>query len=281
MPGQRWAWRRNWTSRHGGLLESPEEERSGSDEKGLVCDGVDRLGASGALAQRATQLPARPVQPPAQRPTQLPAPTDQPSASRSAPSSVVAIGGYPYPDTYASTPLEGALNGMGNVISSKGSYNLATSQAAINLTQAQNNAIQNHLTAENTYFQMREANAAYRAATAAPRPTEEQIARMARDAAPKPVSPGEVDPVTGMINWPTVLQDDGFAAQRTTLGKLSAKKAANGSLGLSDETAARKTIEAMFAQLKSQIQEVPPEDYVTSRNFLASMIYAFAHSTLS
>ncbi|OHB85183.1 MAG: hypothetical protein A2V98_20430 [Planctomycetes bacterium RBG_16_64_12] len=173
------------------------------------------------------------------------------------------------------------MNGMGNVISSKGNYNLATSEAAINMTQAQQNEIQNHLTYANTYFQMKETNQAYKKAQAKPRPTEEQLARWAREAAPQPVSPSEVDPVSGAINWPNVLQQDSFAAQRTALEQLSAQKAAHGSLSISDEMAARKTIESMFAQLKSQVRDVPTQDYIASKHFLQSMIYALAHTGLS
>ena len=48
-----------------------------------------------------------------------------------------------------------AMNGMASVISAKGNYNLSTSAAAINMTQAQKNSIENENLATNTYFQMR------------------------------------------------------------------------------------------------------------------------------
>lgn len=222
-----------------------------------------------ALGQRATQLPARPAQLPAGPVTPE---YGAPPAGYPAP--------YPYPYSYSSTPAEGALNGMASVISSKGSYNLSTSQAAINMTEAQQNEMQNHAQYENTYFQMRQANTAYREKEAGPRPTEEQLVRLAREGAPKPVSPSEVDATTGAIKWPAALQEDDFAAQRTTLEQLSATMVAHGSLGVSDQMAARKTIESMFAELKTQIRELPPADYVASRDFLRSMIYALGRSQL-
>ena len=86
---------------------------------------------------------------------------------------------------------------------------------------------------ENTYFQMQETNKAYQKAQRGPRPTEEQLARIARENAPQPVSPSEVNPASGKINWPSVLQEDGFAAGRAALEQLSAKKAAHGSLSIS------------------------------------------------
>jgi hypothetical protein len=233
------------------------------------------LSAGGVLAQRATQLPARPTQLPAR-----PAAPSYGAPAYGAPAAAYPVP-YGYPATYASTPAEGALNGMGNVISSKGNYNLSTSEAAVNMTQAQKNEIQNHQTYENTYFQMKETNQAYEKAHAEPRPTEEQLVRLARSGIPQPVSPSEVDPVSGKINWPNVLQQDDYSAQRSALEQLSAKKAANGSLSISDEMAARQTIEIMFAKMKSQILDVPTPDYIASRHFLQSMIYAMAHSPLT
>ena len=103
---------------------------------------------------------------------------------------------------------------------------------------------------------------------------------MARAAAPEPVSKNEVNPVNGQIAWPEVLQEDRFATQHSALDQLSAKKAAHGSLSFSDQMAARKTIESMFAGLKSQIREVPPQDYIVSQAFLRSLIYALSHADL-
>jgi len=243
-------------------LRSPRHVAHGEGTHGVG----STLCASGVLAQRPTQLPARPGQPPARQ---------------GAPAYGAPAGAYVAPYTYSSTPAEGALNGMGNVISSKGSYNLSTSEAAINMTQAQSNELRNHMQYEDTYFQMRESNEAYREAERGPRPTEEQLARIARSGAPKPLSPSEVDTVSGAVNWPVVLQQDSFVADRTTLEQLSANKAAHGSLGFSDQMAARKTIESMLAELKSQVRDVPSQDYIASKHFLESMIYALAHTGLS
>jgi hypothetical protein len=239
------------------------------------------LSAGVVFAQQANkQSPQQPGEPPAIS-TEPPPTLAGPAYTPPAPVYPVAQPLYGYGQHHSSTAAEGALNGMGNVISAQGNYNLATSAAAVNMTQAQQNAIQNQMTYTNTYFQMRETNKAYREANRKPRPTEEQMARWARDAAPKPPSPGEVNSVSGQVNWPTVLQDESFAKERTTVDELSAKKATHGSLSLSDQMTARKTIESMFAHLKSHIREIPTQDYLASRNFLRSMIYSLAHSDLS
>jgi hypothetical protein len=214
--------------------------------------------------------------------TQYPAPSTstqpyQPAVP--APSMTTGYGAYPgY--SGGTTAAGSAMNGMANAISAKGNANLANSAAAVNMTQAQKNEIENHQQYENTYFQMQATNQAYQKAQEGPPPTKEQIARMARNAAPRPVSANEVNPVSGQIAWPEVLQEDGFAADRGAVDQLSAKKAAQGSLSFSDQMAARKTIESMFAGLKSQIRDVPPQDYVVSQAFLRSLIYALSHADL-
>ena len=65
---------------------------------------------------------------------------------------------------------------MASAISAKGSYNLSTSEAAINLTMAKKQEIQNRLDATNTYFAMRSVN---RAATAAERRPTASMERLA------------------------------------------------------------------------------------------------------
>lgn len=188
--------------------------------------------------------------------------------------------GY-YPEyRRASTAAGSALNGMANAISAMGNYNLSTSAAAVNMTQARRNDIANRQIYTDAYFQMRAANRTYRAAEAAPRPTAEQLARLARDGAPKPLSPSELDSINGRINWPTALQQETFAAERTELEKLSATQATHGTLTVAEQMAARKMIESMFADLKSRVSEIPPQDYVASRNFLRSLIYATTQSQL-
>ncbi len=226
------------------------------------------------LAQRAAQLPSRPDHHPL-----------RPDRRRSNNSTTVVTGdsggyGYGSPYMYTDTPVQGALEGAADVISSKGNYNLSTSEAAINMTLAQRNEIENHQIYENTYFQMRQSHDAYMKKEAGPRPTEETLVRIAREGDPQGVSPSEVSPTSGKINWPDVLQEDRFSAERNLLDQLSEKKAAHGSLSITDQMAARKTIESMYAGMKSQISELPPQDYVASKEFLRSIIYALAHSQL-
>src|SRR5689334_21240057 len=75
-------------------------------------------------------------------------------------------GGYGY---WGGTPggatVEGSMmQGMASVISAAGNYNLATSAAAVNTTQAIKQDIVNRQDATNAYFAMQETNRAARAA---------------------------------------------------------------------------------------------------------------------
>src|SRR5262245_25745017 len=85
------------------------------------------------------------------------------------PSAIAPYGGYGGGTTAAGS----ASTGMANVISAQGDYNLSTSEAAINMTQAQSAEIQNRQEYTNTYFEMRATNKAARAAEEGPPPTAE------------------------------------------------------------------------------------------------------------
>lgn len=166
-----------------------------------------------------------------------------------------------------------AMSGMANAISAKGSYNLSTSAAALNMTQAQKQEIENHQQYTNTYFEMRETNRKARAAEEAPRLSVEQLARMAHEAMPKPLTPGEVNEVTGQLNWPGALQTDIFAGNRKRLEGLLGSYSQMGSLNYTDQTKARAIINDMNKQLKGQVRMIPAPDYITCQKFLKSLIY--------
>ena len=87
---------------------------------------------------------------PARRPASAPYQPAVPAAS-----TVNAYGGYPGYSSGGGTVAGNAMNGMASMISAKGDYNLSTSAAAINMTQAQKNEIENRQLYTNTYFDMR------------------------------------------------------------------------------------------------------------------------------
>jgi hypothetical protein len=167
-----------------------------------------------------------------------------------------------------------AMNGMASVISAQGQRNLANSAAAVNMTQAQKNEIENRQQWTNTYFDMRRVNQEQAAAARGPTPTMEQIVRMAKAAAPKPLNPSQMDNVNGQLRWPSALQQPCFDAGRSELDQLLATHARYGSLGYSDQTKVRETVHDMYEELNSQIAQIPPQDYIACKSFLRSVNYA-------
>ena len=97
---------------------------------------------------------------------------------------------------------------------------------------------------------------------------------------PKPLGPNQMDPVNGQLNWPSALQQDSFAAQRGEVDQLFAVRARYGGLGYADQMKVRQTVDAMFDQLKEQIQQIPPQDYIACRSFLQRVSYAATKTEL-
>ncbi len=148
------------------------------------------------------------------------------------------------------------------------------------MTQAQKNEIQNRSLATNTYFGMREVNQKQAAAARGPTLTQEQIARMAKAAAPKPLAASEMNPVSGQLYWPGPLQDESFAAQRGEVDQLVATQARYGVLSYQDQMKVRKIILAMSDQLNAQLAQLPPQVYSNSRSFLNRVLFAATNTIL-
>ena len=212
-------------------------------------------------------------------------PNQAPYQPAVAPPSMGGYGGGGYGGYYggggASTAAGSAATGMANVISSRGSANLNNSAAAVNMTQAQSNEIKNHEQYTNTYFEMRATNKAAREAEEGPPPTADQIARIAHEGVPKPLSPSQFNNVTGSINWPQALQLDMFASERTQLEAVVGSYSQMGNLNYADQLKARSLINGMAAKLKTQVRVMPPSDYATCKAFLSSLIYTTGKVQLS
>ncbi len=178
-------------------------------------------------------------------------------------------GGY-----HSSTAAEGRLRGMGSLVRAHGEANLNNSAAAINYSSARRNEIENYSIRTQTYFEMRDYNRKARAAERGPRATMEQLVRFAQAGKPKPLSPSDVDTVTGTVDWPRWLKSDEFAADREKIEKIFSERANKGGLGRTDYMKARDVTDKMLADLKSQVGDAPPADYVASKQFLQSLAYA-------
>jgi hypothetical protein len=186
-------------------------------------------------------------------------------------------GGYPWGWGWnnpgiGSTAAGSYLGGLGAAIRAQGEYNLMSSQAAINLQEAQKRAMENQVLWTNTYFEKRRINQAYQAAQRAPRRTPEDWVRLASEAAPARLPPTALDPVTGQIAWPSALQMEFFAPDRARLDALFVQRAAaEGAVGIAVYGQIRQAVDEALEKLRSQIRVIDTRRYLEARNFLTSL----------
>jgi len=171
------------------------------------------------------------------------------------------------------------LHGMGDVIRSQGQANLDNSAAAINYSVARSQEMDNYKKQTDTYFQTRAANRAYREQERGPRPTMEDLVRYAQMGKPKPLSPSQLDVVTGDIAWPVVLRADEFAQGRAAVEAAFTGRSASSAMGLSDLMKVRETTDSMLAQLKQSVRDLPPNEYIKAKRFLESLAYEAGRPT--
>ncbi len=183
-------------------------------------------------------------------------------------------GGY-----HSSTAAEGSMRGMGSLVRSQGQANLDNSAAAINYSVARSQELDNHKQYTDTYFQMRQMNREAREAERGPRPSMEDLVRYAQIGKPQPLSPSQFDTVSGQISWPAVLQAEQFADGRQALEAAFNRQSASGVMAFQDTMTVRQTTDAMLAQLKESVRELPPDEYLASRKFLESLAYTAGRPT--
>jgi len=179
----------------------------------------------------------------------------------------------PYGYYGASTPAGSYALGAAAMARARGEYNLLTARARVAAAQARRYELENRLRATELYFQMRLMNREYRAKLRGPRATPEALARYAAAAAPDPLSPSELDSVTGEISWPILLRDDRYADYRAELEALFAERARSDELSTATYLKIRRTTRAMLAELKERITRVPQMDYIAAKRFIQSLAY--------
>jgi hypothetical protein len=171
----------------------------------------------------------------------------------------------------AATAGESYARGLSDMIWSRGEANLRNSEAAINYEQARSMNMENRLQYTNTYFENRRMNRAYRAAERGPRPTAEQLYRLAQERAPKRLDPSQLDPVYGKVNWPPVLMGDEYSEYRSSLNELFASRA-TGKIDGRTNFEIQQNVRSMTDSLKSNISNYTSTDYMQARNFLTSLM---------
>jgi hypothetical protein len=128
----------------------------------------------------------------------------------------------------SSTAEEGAQRGLGSIISAQGERNLSNSQAAINLTDARSNQIDNQVKSVNAYWEKKGIYQEHVAAEMAV--IEQKRERYVARRGSLDFSPEEFDRTTGKVNWPSILQQSSFDPYRTTLDTIFHDRSYNGAL---------------------------------------------------
>ena len=178
-------------------------------------------------------------------------------------------GGY-----HASTAGEGYQRGFADIVRSAGMRNMMNSEAAKNMQDARSKDIQNNLDATKAYFEIKRHRKEYHDSMQKPRPSSEQLFRLAKTGTPGELSHSDLDPVSGGVQWPGILQEEEFKAPREALEALLADRASTG--GQFDLEQYRKiaaNVEEMQETLKSMINDIPPQVFSQANAFLKKMDY--------
>ncbi|KAA5539732.1 hypothetical protein FYK55_23320 [Roseiconus nitratireducens] len=131
-----------------------------------------------------------------------------------------AGGGY----HHASTAAEGYARGMADVIRSQGEANLANAQALSGYEDARAKYIDNRNKATAAYYERRKLRDQYKAAEK----EERAYYRARRTSELTPLTAEELDPSSGKITWPELLQDPQYDQYREVFDKIFAQRAADG-----------------------------------------------------
>jgi hypothetical protein len=96
---------------------------------------------------------------------------------------------------------------------------------------------------------------------------------------PGTLSVSELDPVNGQIHWPFALQEDAYQENRGTLDRAAAALARQGHLNAAQRDEVRRLVQSMQADLKENINQHSPMDYINAKKFLEKMSASLYAST--
>jgi hypothetical protein len=169
----------------------------------------------------------------------------------------------------ASTAGEGYQRGMASVIDAQGSRNLSNSQAAINMTDARSNQIDNQVKSVNAYW---EKNDIYNQHLQQKNYQIEQTREMllAKNRL-QPLTPEEFDSTTGNINWPKVLTQSQYDQYRDSLTDLFKKRAQQGYLSNTEYVQATQASQAWHKMMVGQSGQYPKGILDQMLRFLAKL----------
>jgi hypothetical protein len=170
------------------------------------------------------------------------------------------------------TAQSSAEFGMASMIAASGYANLQNSIATRNYLAARSQDFDNRLQWTRAYYDMRREHRAYVADHT--RLSMDEITKIANDAAPKRLDATQLDPTTGKIAWPIILQDPRYVALTDELENLYKSRAvASNFVGAENYQSINRTCEDLLNLLRANIDEYQPNDFIQARRFVESLRY--------
>lgn len=175
---------------------------------------------------------------------------------------------------HSSTLQEGYLRGAAAAIQSVGQANYLNSIAAVNIQEANRQAIENQSTYVRNTLQNRELVQQYRDRYRPRAPTKEEWQRVTEALLPDRLTPDQLDPVTGQLVWPHILRTEEYRAFRERVDVLFSNRTPdNSGDGSPSQRELASLIDAMKMLLKSNIKTVTLSQYSSAKWFLKSLDY--------
>jgi len=138
--------------------------------------------------------------------------------------------------------------------------------------------VQQRLLENEALYQFSDEHRMFRATQVARnREIAETSARIAVESRPRVLGTDEFDAANGRITWPTVLLTEDYQASRTAIEQALAALASQ--RGPETEAAIREAVAGMVAILRTHIEDLPADEYLTARKFLDSVEFT-AHKSV-
>ena len=155
----------------------------------------------------------------------------------------------------AATAGESYDRGVGGIIQAQGQRNLSNSQAAINLTDARSNQIDNQVKSVNAYWEKKDIYNQH--LQEYNQQVEEKRTEYIARRGSLTLSPQEFDRSTGQILWPKVLEQTAYDSYRTKLDALFKNRAYQGALTGDEYMEATTAFNDWHAAILKQKNEYP------------------------
>lgn len=158
----------------------------------------------------------------------------------------------------------------------EGEVNKLNAEAAIAYEEAKSKNILNRLLWTETYFKMREINREARNKEKDPPVDNERAKRLAKKAAPRPLTQEQFDKTTGEVKFPIVLKDKIFQTYRINLQYQLKTFVRLEDKDYESYHNLRRSIEFIADMLKDNVKKYEMAEYGQAKTFLESLLYEVA-----